>query len=165
VADFRFASQLCLFVFPEGKIPNLQVTELSSYQLETLYGAWTTMFDESHGSMPLVPPASSTPPPPQQRLEWLRHHHGSRGSGIIDPTSATTTARGAPASSTCLRRNNGSRGSVIIDQRKGTCAASSTPPSLQQRLEGLRHHQPRLRYNNGSRSPDIINPVSATVTA
>jgi hypothetical protein len=150
VADFRFASQLCLFVFPEGKIPNLQVTELSSYQLETLYGAWTTMFDDSHmgacrwylrhhqphlhcnnGSRGFGiitaqgAPASLTPPPPQQRLEGLRHHRLA---------SAATMARGAPSSLTSAR--------------------------------GLvRHHRRHLRYNNGSRVSGITNPAFATTMA
>jgi hypothetical protein len=147
----------------------MRVKELSSYQLETLYRASTTMLND-HGMGAC--------------RCYLRHHqprlrrnNGSRSYSIIDHTSATATAWGALASSTLsppqrqlegLWHHRGSRGSGIID-----------PPLPQQRLKWLRHHRPvsaaimargvpasstSLCRSNGSKSSGIIDLTFATAT-
>jgi hypothetical protein len=90
-----------------------------------------------------------------------RHHRpclhrssDSRGSDIIDPTSAAAMNRGAPASSILPPPQQQLEGAL----------ASSIPPLPQQQLEGLQHHQPRLRRSNVSRGSSIIDLISATTT-
>jgi hypothetical protein len=119
-----------------------------------------------------------------QHHQPRRHSNSSRGSGIIDPASATAMARGASASSTPappyqrleglrhhrlrFHHSNGSRESGIIDSGSTIAMArealaSSTPPLLHQRLEGLWHHRPCLRCNNSLRSCAITFALQENV--
>jgi hypothetical protein len=137
VAGLRFAGQPCLFI--------LLLTQQDCSQ----FSKHTNIL---HHHISLCLPRRQISKTADQRIiilsigEFLYRtsttmawEHAAATFGVIDLASTVTTARGVPT--------------------------SSTPPPPQQWLERLRHHQPRLRHNDGSRGSGIIDPVSAATMA